>query len=342
MTSAIAAAPRPRRPFSSRIVFTPLVAFAIAAMAWWTIPALSPQTFVVPPVLSQQRLIELKASRVFTSRIVGLDVRASTGDTEVRLVGAYMDAEQIVLFLRVEPPARPAPTTTTLRDQFGRSYALRGETSDLATGESVLYFPAPGFPLLQTGARLTLDVSALERAGLERVPATLSMTATVLANDPSLGAYVLDMAINYLVLALAAGAYVALTIAGLRLFRIAPSTRRALLSGLASALLFVVIALPTYVAVAGLLRHDPIGPGGLNRQPDAVIVATEVVVFYLVQAAAVVIGVMRTKRVAQPRDARSRVASGALVIAFLVLIQPLAEFANACYIGWGFLLRMSC
>jgi hypothetical protein len=103
-----------------------------------------------------------------------------------------------------------------------------------------------------------------------------------------------------------------------------------------------VIALPTYVAVAGLLRHDPIGPGGLNRQPDAVIVATEVVVFYLVQAAAVVIGVMRTKRVAQPRDARSRVASGALVIAFLVLIQPLAEFANACYIGWGFLLRMSC
>lgn len=192
MTSAVSAAPRPLRPFNVRILAALLVALAFGVVVWWSIPALSPQTFVAPPVLSQSRQIELKANRVFTSRIVGLDVRASTGGTQVRLVGGYMDAEQIVLFLRTEPPARlPA---ASLRDQFGRSHALRAQVADLATGESVLYFSAPGFPLLQTGARLTLEASELERAGSQRVPAALSLTAIVLVNDPSVGAYVLDMA----------------------------------------------------------------------------------------------------------------------------------------------------
>jgi hypothetical protein len=342
VTSAVSATPRPLRPFDVRIVLALLVALALVVITWWSAPALSPQTFVAPPALSQNRLIELKANRVFSSRIVGLDVRASTGGTQVRLIGGYVDAEQIVLFLRMEPPARSLPATTNLRDQFGRSYAVRAQAADLATGESVLYFSAPAFPLLQTGARLTLEASELERAGFERVPASLSLTATVLANDPSLGAYVLDMAINYLVLGLAAAVYLALTIAGLRLFPAGPSRRRAYLAGVSSALLFIVIALPTYIAVAALLRHDPIGPGGLNRQPDALLMTAEVIVFYAIQAAAVVIGVMRTKRVAQIRTGRLGQASGAAVIAFLVLIQPLAEAANACYIGWGFLLRMSC
>jgi hypothetical protein len=315
---------------------------AFAGIAWWSIPALSPQTFVVPPALSQNRLIELKANRVFSSRIVGLDVRASTGGTEVRLVGGYIDADQIVLFLRLDPPARSLPVTTNLRDQFGRSYAVRAQAADLATGESVLYFSAPGFPLLQTGARLTLEASELERAGFERVPASLSLTATVLANDPTLGWYVRDMAINYLVLGLAAAVYLALTIVGLRLVRPAPSKRQAYLAGLSSALLFIVVALPTYIAVAAMLRHDPIGPGGLNRQPDAFIVAGEVLVFYVLQVAAVVIGVKRANRLADMPSRRFGQASGAAVVAFLVLIQPLAEIANACYIGWGFLLRMSC
>ena len=120
MMSAVSAAPHLPSPFNVRIVLAVLVAIAFAGIAWWTIPALSPQTFVVPPALSQNRQIELKANRVFSSRIVGLDVRASTGGTQVRLVGGYMDAEQIVLFLRLDPPARSLPATTNLRDQFGR------------------------------------------------------------------------------------------------------------------------------------------------------------------------------------------------------------------------------
>jgi hypothetical protein len=342
VTSAVSAPPHPIRPFDGRVVLALLVVLASIAVAWWSIPALTPQTFVAPPVLSQNRLIELKANRVFTGRIVGLDVRGSTAGTDVRLVGGYMDAQQIVLFLRMDPPARTPAASTTLRDQFGRSYALSGQVADLATGESILYFSAPAFPLVQAGARLTLEASALERTPSERTPASLSLTATVIASDPSVGAYVRDMAINYLALALAAAVYFALTVAAIRFLRVTAATRRAYLAGLSSALLFIVIVLPTYVAIAGLLRHDPVGPGGLLRQPDAFVVAAEVIIFYGIQIAAVAIGMLRANRVAHVRASPPRAVTGAAVVAFLVLIQPLAEFANACYIGWGFLLRMSC
>jgi hypothetical protein len=340
VTTAISPAPRPLRPLSAGILLSFLIAVAFAAIAWWSIPALTSQPFVSPPALSQNRLIELKASRVMTSRIVGLDVRASTGGTEVRLVGGYMDAEQIVLFLRTDPPAQTLPASTNLRDQFGRSYAVRGQFADVTTGESILYFAAPGFPLLQTGARFTLVASELGRSGVERVPASLSLSATVITNDPTLFAYLVDMAINYLALAIAAGVYLGLTLAGVRLFGVPSPTRRAYFAGVSSAVLFSVIALPTSIAIGFLFRHDPVGPGGLERRLDAFLPAA-VVVFYLIQLTAVAIGVLRSRRLAPSRPWVG-VASGAGALAFLVLIQPFAEFANACYIGTGFLLRASC
>jgi hypothetical protein len=318
-----------------------LVALALGAIAWWSVPAVSPQPFVAPPVLSQTRQIELKAARVYTSRIVGLDVRGSTSGSDVRLVGGYLDPEQVVLFLRVDPPARLLSASTSLRDQFGRSYPVRGQAADLATGESVLYFGAPAFPLLQTGARFTLEASALERSGAERVPASLSLSATVVANDPSWGAYLLDMAINYLVLAVAAGVYLGLTIAAVRLSGIGPSTRRAYLMGVSTGVLFAVLALPMFIAIGSLFRHDPIGPGGLERQLGAYL-PFAVVVFYLIQFTAVMIGAERSERLSAVRRGRIWLASAAGVLLFLVLIQPLAEAANACYIGTGFLIHPSC
>lgn len=339
MTSAVSAPPWPRRPFGTRIVLTLLALVAIAGIAWWSIPALSPPAFSPAPALNENRLRELKANRVFTSRIVGLDVRRTSGDSQARLIGGYMDSEQIVFFMRLDPPARTLPASTGLRDQFGRSHAVRGQFADLATGESILYFHAPAFPLLQTGARFTLEVSELERMGAQRVPVSLSMTATVVANDPTVGAYLVDMAINYLVLAVVGGAYLSLTVAALRLLRVPTVLGRAYLRGVSSAVFFVVIALPTYIAIGTLFRHDPVGPGGLQRQLEAYLPAA-VATFYLLQFVAVVIGVVRSD-VARMR-ACTAVASGVGVLSFLVLIQPLAEFANACYIGIGFLIRPSC
>jgi hypothetical protein len=336
------ASPGPLRPLSSLILPGLVVALAFAAIAWWSIPALTPQTFVAPPVLSQNRMLELKASRVHMSRIVGLDITASTGGTQVRLVGGYMDAEQIVLFMRMDPPARTVSARTNLRDQFGRSYRIRGQFADLSTGESILYFTAPGFPLLQTGARFTLESSELERTGPQRVPASLSLSAIVLLNDPSVGAYLLDMAINYLVLAVASGAYLIVMLAGALLFRVAAPVRKAFVGGLSSALLVLLVTLPTSVAIASLIRHDPIGPGGFERQRNEYLAAVEAIVFYAIQVGAVAFGVMRTNRIARMRAGRLGFATGVAVLLFLALIQPLAEFANACYVGTGFLLHPSC
>jgi hypothetical protein len=195
---------------------------------------------------------------------------------------------------------------------------------------------------LQTGARLALEASELERSGLERVPASLSLNAIVVANDPTVGAYLLDISINYVGLAVAAAVYWVLTFAGVRLFRVAGPARQAFLGGLSSALLFIVLALPTYVGIAFLLRHEPIGPGGLERQPDAHLATAEAVAFYAIQVAAVGFGLVRTKRIAHMAGGRLSLATGVAVLSFLVLIQPLAEFANACYVGGGFLLHPSC
>lgn len=210
----------------------------------------------------------------------------------------------------------------------------------MTTGGGILYFAARGFQLLQTGAGLTLVASELERTHVERTPASLSLTATLLANDPTLFAYLVDMGINYLALAIAAGVYLGLTIAGVRLLGVPSPTRRAYLAGVTSAVLFIVIALPTYVAIGFLFRHDPVGAGGLERRLDAYLPAA-VLSFYLIQLTSVTIGVLRSGRLA-PSRRWVGAASGAGVLAFLALIQPLAEFANACYIGTGFLLRASC
>jgi hypothetical protein len=159
--------------------------------------------------------------------------------------------------------------------------------------------------------------------------------------DPTLGAYLLDMAINYLVLAAAAGVYFGLVIAGARINRAPARSRRSLLDGVGLALGFAVIALPTYVAVGMLFRHDPVGPGGLQRPPDSYVPAAQAA-FYAIQVMTILLGSVRSRQTGVVGGRRVALASAGLVIVFLVLVQPLAEFANACYIGTSFLLDSSC
>ncbi len=89
-----------------------------------------------------------------------------------------------------------------------------------------------------------------------------------------------------------------------------------------------------------LFRHDPVGLGGLQRPPnDHVPIAA--VVFYVIQGAALATGIIRS-RTRSSADGRLVLTSAAFIFVFLLLVQPLAEAANACYVGQGFLLRPSC
>jgi hypothetical protein len=318
-----------------------LISFAVAA--WWAVPAIAPPSYGPPPALSQPRLIELKANRVPSARVRGLDASASSGGISATLFGGYLDAERIALFLRFDPPAKPGPARVTLRDHFGRSYGSTGAFADLATGENILYFEGPGIPLSITGLRLSLEIHGIERdPTLGSRPTRLALR-TVLVGHDEWNAYALNMTINYAVLAAAGAVYLGIILGGLRL---AAGRRRPIgpfARGLVAGVGFAVLALPTYVAIATLFRHDPVGPGGLQRPLDEYVPAS-MVAFFAIEAAAILTGAGIAARSIRPALGRSAVpvASAVGVLAFLALTLPLVEFANACYIGHGFLLRPQC
>ena len=337
---------RPRRRLGALLITGALSAFAAA---WWAFPALAPPAYGPAPALSQPRLIEMKAAGVYTARIRGLDVSASSGDTTATLVGGYVDAERIALFLRFDPPARAAPARVTLRDQLGRVYHVTGAFADVDTGENILRFDGPGVPLAMAGLRLSLEIDEIERGrSLEPQPARLAISAVLVGHDEWNG-YALNMAINYAVLAVAGVVYVGLMVAALWLARGSRRPGTAFARGLAGGVAFAVLALPTYIAIAALFRHDPPWPGGLQRPVDDYVPAS-IVAFFAIESVAVVVAVALASQATHSPDtdpgASGRawvpLAAGLAVLGFLVVTLPLAEFANACYVGTGFILRPQC
>jgi hypothetical protein len=332
---------RPRRRLGPLFVAAGLAAFAVAL--WWAVPAVATPAYGPPPALDQPRLIELKAQGVPYARIRGLDASATSGGVWATLFAGYVDPERIALFVRLDPPARPAPNAFTLKDQFGRSYHLTGAFADVDTGENILYFEGPGIARSMTGLRLSLDIDRIERGrALEPQSTSLSLSAVLVGRDEWNG-YALNMAINYVALAAAGLAYVGVTLGAVRIGRgrrgpIVPFER-----GLIAGVVFAVLGLPTYIAVATLFRHDPIGPGGLQRPLEDYLPAA-MVAFFVIEAAALVVGALRAWQGIRGRPTARWVplAAATAVLGFLVLTLPLAEFANACYIGVGFILKPSC
>ena len=340
----------PLRPRRLRPLFLAAGLIALGVAIWWAVPAVVPQAYGPAPAFSQPRLIELKAQRVPSARIRGLDASAMSGDVRARLFAGYVDPERIALFLRLEPPARPALNALRLTDQFGRSYRFTGALADVDTGENILYFEGPGIPLSITGLRLALDIDRIERGReLEPQAARLALK-TVLVGGDEWNGYALNMAINYVALATAGLAYVGVTLVAIRISRgrrgpIVPFER-----GLIAGVAFAVLILPTYIAIATLFRHEPVGPGGLQR-PLEEYVPGSMIAFFAIEAAAIVVAVALASRTVRPVGtgpgaasgrAWIALAAGLAVLAFLVLTLPLAEFANACYVGTGFILRPQC
>lgn len=339
----------PLRPRRLRPLFFAAGLIALGVAIWWAVPAVVPQAYGPTPELSQPRLIELKAQRVHSARVRGLDASAISGDLRATLFAGYVDADRIALFVRLDPPARPAPNAFRLKDQFGRSYHLTGAFADVDTGENILYFEGPGIPPSITGLRLALDIDRIERGrALEPQAARLALKAVLVGGDEWNG-YALNMAINYIALATTGLAYVGVTLAAIRISRgrrgaIVPFER-----GLIAGVAFAVLGLPTYIAVATLFRHDPVGPGGLQRGLEEYVPGS-MIAFFAIEAAAVVVAAALASRAMRSmgtgtgasRRVRIPLAAGLAVLGFLVLTLPLAEFANACYVGTGFILRPQC
>lgn len=339
----------PLRPRLLRPLFFAAGLIALGVAIWWAVPALGAPAYGPAPALSQPRLIELKAQRVHSARVRGLDASAMSGDVRATLFAGYVDAERIALFVRLDPPARPAPSAFTLKDQFGRSYHLTGAFADVDTGENILYFEGPGIPLSITGLRLALDIDRIEQGrALEPRAARLALK-TVLVGGDEWNGYALNMAINYIALTAAGLVYVGVTLVAIRLApgrrRLARPFARGLIGGVALA----ALGLPTYIAVATLFRHDPVGPGGLQRRLEEYVPGS-MIAFFAIEVAAIVVAAALASRAMRTMDAgtgasgrvRIPLTAGLAVLGFLVLTLPLAEFANACYVGTGFILRPQC
>lgn len=338
----------PLRSFGSRgrvirrlaMALVPLT--VLVAAVWWAVPMLSYSSFVPVPEFSEARLRELKANGVGTARIYGLDARGRAGDVEVRVTAGYMDERQIVLFMTLAPPARFTLSEAALRDQFGRVYRARSSFADSTTGEHIVTFEAPQPPLLVTGARLWLETTQIERErGPQRTRVSLSLPLVLTAPmGPTLAFFFLDMAINYGVMVVAALGYLALPHLAARMLK-RREAWAAYLDGVTAGVLFLAIALPTYILIASAFRHDP-AFSGRTRELDTYFtyVGMTRVALVVVWVIGVVIAFARARRA--PTTGVAPFVSVAAVLLFLVLTLPLVEFAIACYIGTPFLLNPSC
>ena len=94
---------------------------------------------------------------------------ASSSGFRLQLVGAYADSARTVLLLRANPAVQPFGVPgfdIQLTDQFGRSYNMQSGQTDSRSGLAIVQFDALAWPDALTGARITLRMSAVERACL--------------------------------------------------------------------------------------------------------------------------------------------------------------------------------
>jgi hypothetical protein len=173
------------------------------------------------------------------------------------------------------------------------------------------------------------------------IAAAAATTALAITRaSPSIGFFMLDMAINYTVILIVAFGYIAL------MYLVAFLTRgrersAAFLGGTRAGVLFLALALPTYIFIGTAFRHVPPFSGS-ERGMDSyfVYVAATRVALVAVYALGVLLAIVRSRVLGAQWPVA--LAPALPAVGFIVLTLPLAEFANACYIGVSFLLPGNC
>lgn len=114
------------------------------------------------PVLEGMGLDPLAA------RFQQVNAVSTSAGYRLQIMAAYADQNETYLAVRMSPALaafpRDFPGDATLTDQFGRTLAFRGGSSDDRTGTGLWNFAGLAWPDNAVGARLTLHVRALEVA----------------------------------------------------------------------------------------------------------------------------------------------------------------------------------
>lgn len=158
--AAMSTAGRPRGFSRLRLVLlaVPMTVILLLLTSYY-LPVVGSALADAPVVRSALKLIGL--SRLAPS-ITGIDSSSTSGGVTLRLAGGYADAAGTILLLQHQPAGQLDLDRTMLRDQFGRTYAVRHVATDLDRAESVLIFAPLSGPAASFGARLTLEIGAVK------------------------------------------------------------------------------------------------------------------------------------------------------------------------------------
>jgi hypothetical protein len=149
-------------PTGSRLKFAVLTLAMVGALLVATsyyVPVLGIALAEAPVVRSPLALLGLSRLTDRTSR---LESSSTSSGVTLDLRGGHTDAAATILVLEHQPAGKLDLERTTLRDQFGRTYAVRGVATDFERGESVMLFEPLSGPAATVGARLNLVITAIE------------------------------------------------------------------------------------------------------------------------------------------------------------------------------------
>jgi hypothetical protein len=159
-------AQKPRRRQVSRLVALGVATLLIGVAVLYFVPAADAALADAPIAGDLLRDAGLTGAG---TQVTSVGAVASSSGFRLQLIGAYADSARTVLLLSANPAVQPFGVPgfdIQLTDQFGRSYNVQSGQTDSRTGQVIVQFDALAWPDALTGARITLKVSAVQRACL--------------------------------------------------------------------------------------------------------------------------------------------------------------------------------
>jgi hypothetical protein len=157
-------AQKPRRRSLPRLIALGVATLLIAGGVLYFVPAADAALADAPIAGDLLRNAGLTGAG---TQVTSVGAVASSSGVRLQLIGAYADSARTVLLLSANPAVDPFGVPgydIQLTDQFGRSYNLQSGQFDSRTGQVIMQFEALAWPDVLTGARITLNVTALQRA----------------------------------------------------------------------------------------------------------------------------------------------------------------------------------
>ncbi len=115
-----------------------------------------------------------------SDRITAVNEMASSSGYRLTLQGAYADSSRTVLIMHSDPAIASADGfSTTLTDQFARTYHFSGSVSNTLTGDLVMTFEPLQWPDSLIGARIALHARKLTTSARTDIDGTWDLTAAL-------------------------------------------------------------------------------------------------------------------------------------------------------------------